>query len=170
MTGDHGLPGESGGNFYAVYGSGSNLENWQVKSLGGAGCDGQDGGNGKDGRAGKDGVPKPTKVTFDLYFSDMTTLWPTKKEKEARIRQFTASLDSLLPVEGRKHNIINKCGTRLNGKKQQSSTTSVGDSIKCFYVEGQTQDGQSITVSFHAKSSSPLKINRQHWLVLWKGK
>jgi hypothetical protein len=133
-----GLPGESGGNFY-VYGSGSNLENWQVKSLGGAGCDGQDGANGKDGRAGKDAVQKPNKVSFDLFFLDMTILWSTKKAKEARIGQFTASLDSLLAIEGRKHNIINKCGARLNGKNQQSTKSSVGDNINCFYVEGQTQ-------------------------------
>lgn len=104
MTGEHGLPGESGGNIIIKCNEMFNAENWTIKSNGGRGNDGQDGGDGKTGENGQDATRRnPRKDEFKKIFNSMlSSLASTeqsieniyKKFKMAKIDLITDSNDS----------------------------------------------------------------------------
>ena len=71
--GDHGSPGESGGNIHIICNEAVNALNWTLISQGGTGGPGQNGGNGMDGGTGADGE-KLTQTQFQEKFPSMSYL------------------------------------------------------------------------------------------------
>ena len=73
IEGEHGEPGESGGNVYVICEKIFDAHRWQIKSDGGRGSDGQNGGNGAD-EEGEDGNRQrwATIEEFRRYFPSMS--------------------------------------------------------------------------------------------------
>ena len=148
--GDHGMPGESGGNVYIICTDLSNAERWTILSEGGHGSDGQNGGDGQSGKNGKDAPKKWNKEYFDCIFPSMA-----KNDAEqcaVATRRVLGTLEAIMPKENWTY-----------GKHAFEGWFSTDNN---FFIEGATREGFKVTVS---KYSDNL-VGRAHALIFCKGK
>lgn len=143
FTGEHGQPGESGGNVYVTYNQIIKAENWTIVSNGGRGSGGQDGQNGKDGKDGQDAIGrKPNKEEFDEIFTEL--IMAKKFVKKDRITKIH-------------NNIAENLDEFFDKKLMGKSNPSVGADF--YFHTFSPVEGGTITAA----------RKKNGVLILWKG-
>ncbi len=152
-AGNHGLPGESGGNVTIICNEMFNAERWTILSDGGRGSDGQNGGDGQSGTLkGKDAPQKWKKDFFNQKFPSMSKI--NEQERKTATLQVLKSVDELVPKENRTY-----------GKDFYRTYDNWFPKTSNFFVEGTTNEGFQITVSKY----TDMLAGRCHTLFFCKG-
>ncbi len=153
LVGNHGLPGESGGNVSIICNEIFNADRWTILSKGGSGADGQNGGEGQNGISkGKDAPEKWRKDFFNLNFPSMSKA--NGNECQMATLKVLGTIDELVPKENRTY-----------GKDIFRTYDNWFPKTSNFFVEGTTHEGFKITVSKY----SDILVGRCHTLILCKG-
>ena len=124
FVGQHGLPGESGGNVEIVFNKEFGVKKLTIASNGGHGSPGQDGGKGQDGRDGSDAPGRITKTEFMEKYPSMAVWNDFKSNSNA------ATIKS---------NVYNTRSRKGEGRE--------------FHLEGETSRGDGVTISTFSGAS-----------------